>query len=111
MLVTPAGQWHILDWDDLSLGDSAMDWAMLWGPTREQVCSAGMLAGMGQMKLSEAALSRVQLYARASLLDWIIDPLADWVQAGQEPIHGAEVRAANEIVHTQALRCYRNRYG
>ncbi len=108
-LLSGSDRWYVLDWDGLSLGDPAMDWAMLFGPSRgspdgniELAESLAMLNGAGR--------ERLHVYARAALLDWIIDPLADWVQAEAEPFHGDPVRAGNERVYHQSLIAYRQRY-
>jgi hypothetical protein len=44
-------------------------------------------------------------------LDWTIDPLADWVEATREPLHGETVRTANRRTHERALALYRELYG
>jgi hypothetical protein len=54
---------------------------------------------------------RLRLWARATLLDWVIDPLSDWVGAASEPEQGAAIRAANEVVHANALGLYLELYG
>ena len=99
----------ILDWDGLELGDPAMDWAMLLGPTRADPC---LLASpeATRLPLDETARERVHGYLRAALLDWIIDPLADWVQSWHEPFGGDLIREANERVHETALACYLEMY-
>jgi aminoglycoside phosphotransferase (APT) family kinase protein len=111
LLVTPRGEWFVLDWDDLGLGDPALDWAMLFGPTRDdpgRVADGALPPGI----TSDAAVrERLALYARASLLDWIIDPLADWIDAGEAPEHITEVRPEKERIHRTALQAYRQRYG
>lgn len=107
VLVSGAGQWHVLDWDGLGLGDPVIDWAMLFGPSRERVeVQNAAPPGLGP---GSAEAARFRTYARASLLDWIIDPLADWVQAEHEPFHGEEIRSANEHIHRRALAAYRQR--
>jgi aminoglycoside phosphotransferase (APT) family kinase protein len=111
LLVTPRGDWFVLDWDDLRLSDPALDWAMLFGPTRNdpgRVADGALPPGM---PLGAAVRERLALYARASLLDWIIDPLADWIDAGEAPEHIHEVRPEKERIHHAALVAYRQRYG
>jgi thiamine kinase-like enzyme len=111
LLLSPAGVWYVIDWDGLGLGDPVMDWAMLFGPTRSRVSQADAARLGRSLGLDADQQARLRVYARASLLDWIIDPLADWVQAGSEPHFGPEVRDSNERVHTEALRTYRAAYG
>lgn len=34
------GEWHLLDWDGVCLGDPVIDWTMLFGPTRRRPYAA-----------------------------------------------------------------------
>ena len=111
LLVTARGAWFILDWDGLELGDPAVDWAMLFGPTRDDPGRAATDAPPAAVTADPAVRERLALYARASLLDWIIDPLSDWIDAGEAPEHMDEVRAEKERIHRAALQAYRQRYG
>lgn len=104
---TDPAELFILDWDEVGLGDPAMDWAMLFGPSRELVEPLDPEA-LADMPLTDGERDRLLLFRRASLLDWIIDPLADWVAAAAEPVHGATVRSANRSVHERALDRYRS---
>jgi hypothetical protein len=110
LLVTSEGEWFLLDWDGLALGDPALDWGMLFGPTRTDLRTAADRALPPAITADPAVRERLALYARASLLDWIIDPLADWIDAGESPEHIAEVRAEKERIHLAALDAYRQRY-
>lgn len=101
--------WWLLDWDDLQLGDPAIDVAMLAGPTsadlRPLKCrdqSFGALSG--------GAGERLHVLGRASLLDWVIDPVADWIEATAAPVDRAAVRAEKERVHREAIALYRELY-
>lgn len=84
ILVDHAGGWFLLDWDGLALADPVMDWAMFLGPSPEDLQPASEEAVLAHGALGAAERRRLSTYARASLLDWIIDPLADWVQGGRE---------------------------
>jgi len=109
LLVSPTGELFIVDWDGLGLSDPMIDWTMLDGPNpHDQAPRADRPSG--QLPASRAERERLGLYARAALLDWVIDPLADWVEAEREPEHGERVRAANRPIHERALRLYRERY-
>jgi aminoglycoside phosphotransferase (APT) family kinase protein len=103
--------WHIVDWDDLQIGDPAMDVAMLTGPTASDLAPLKRfeIAGRG---LGSDLAERVTLLGRASLLDWAIDPLADWIEAVGVlgPERGALVREEKERVHRTALELYRSLY-
>jgi aminoglycoside phosphotransferase (APT) family kinase protein len=111
LLVTPGGEWFLLDWDDLAAGDPALDWGMLFGPTRTDLRTAVERTLPSQVTSDPAVRKRLPLYARASLLDWVLDPLADWIDADEAPEHVAEVRAEKERIHRAALDVYRRRYG
>jgi thiamine kinase-like enzyme len=109
VLVSGLHDWHLLDWDGLALGDPALDWAMLFGPSRADVRPAtAREATTALLRLDPATARRLTLYARASLLDWIIDPLSDWVGAAHEPEHGEAIRQANERTHREAMALYRS---
>ena len=110
LLIDRTGELWVLDWDGLSLGDPVLDWAILSGPSRGRIDGASDAAPT-VMPQTPATHERFALHARAALLDWIIDPLADWVQAAHEPFFGELVRSANEQVHYRALSAYRRRYG
>ena len=110
-LVDRDGRWYLLDWDGLGLSDPVIDWTMLFGPSRDHPRAATQEIVLLHAALDADERQRLAVYAQASQLDWVLDPLADWVQGGQEPEHGARVRAANEGIHRQALEAYQARYG
>jgi aminoglycoside phosphotransferase (APT) family kinase protein len=110
LLVTPAGEWYVLDWDDLAPGDPALDWCMLFGPAPGDLRTVMDRALPPGIAADPAMRERLALYARASLLDWIIDPLSDWIAATEAPEHIREVRAEKERIHRAALEAYRARY-
>lgn len=107
--VTADGALRVLDWDEVGLGDPMMDWAMLFGPSRARVRPAAE-ADLADLTFRPDQRERLRTYARASLLDWIIDPLADWIEAAHEPQHGAKVRDSNRRVHEGALALYDELY-
>lgn len=104
------GSWWLLDWDDLQVGDPALDVATLTGPTADDLRPLKQL-DQAEAVLKGLARDRLDMLGRASLLDWVIDPLADWVEAAAAPIDLAAVRAGKERVHRAALALYRARYG
>lgn len=53
--------------------------------------------------------ARLPLLGQATLLDWVIDPLYDWIDADASPAHAGEVRAEKQRVHQAALGLYRGR--
>lgn len=103
------GRVWLLDWDDLMLGDPALDWATLLGPTRADLSLSGHAALPAGARTPGLA-KRLPLYARATLLDWLLDPLADWIEAASAPQHLVEVRAEKERLHRAALSLYRATY-
>jgi aminoglycoside phosphotransferase (APT) family kinase protein len=106
VIVTP-DRWYLTDWDDVAIGDPALDLAiLLWQPAKDGRPVEGFVGAR-----DAAFRERFKLYARANLLDEVIDPLADWVEAAKAPEHRDEVRAAKEKVHRGALQEYRARYG
>ena len=106
-LVTAPGEWLLLDWDGLALGDPALDLAMLLGPAPARIRPADP-GDAG--RIPPPMRERLALYARASLLDWIIDPLSDWIDAERLPDIRDRVRAEKERVHREAVREYEERY-
>jgi hypothetical protein len=104
-----AEDWHIVDWDDVGLGDPMMDLAMLTGPSTDDLAPLKMFDEAGEA-LSANERERLLIYGRASLLDWIIDPLADWVEAEIAPEYLEEVRLEKEQVHRSALALYNELY-
>jgi aminoglycoside phosphotransferase (APT) family kinase protein len=110
VMVDRRGKWHMLDWDGLQLGDPVMDWAMLLGPSRDRPKALVEEEVSTHAPLGAAERQRLGFYARAGLLDWVIDPLSDWVEAANEPEHGEQIRRANQRVHEQAAAEYRRAY-
>ncbi len=102
--------WHIVDWDDLQIGDPAMDVAMLVGPTPRDLTPLKGLEVVEEV-VGRDVTDRLTLLGRASLLDWVIDPLADWIEAGVVvPDRVADVRKEKERIHRRSLALYRSLY-
>ncbi|MGH7636209.1 MAG: phosphotransferase, partial [Gemmatimonadaceae bacterium] len=101
--------WHLVDWDDLRIGDPAADLAALIGPTADDPRPLKML-GQAEGGLTSAERERLPYLGRATLLDWVIDPVADWIEARVSPPHERDIRAAKEGIHKRALSCYRALY-
>jgi fructosamine-3-kinase len=101
--------WFLLDWDDLSLGDPALDIAML------RAAAAGHWNASETpsraLATNDAVAERLDLYARAVVLDWTIDPLSDWIDATAAPEHVDIVRTRKQADHEGAYAAYRERYG
>jgi hypothetical protein len=111
LLVDGNGRIFVLDWDEMSLGDPVLDWTMLLGPSRPDPLPATARAELKTVQFTPAERARLDVYARASLLDWILDPLADWVAARDEPQQFHAIQPANERVHKLAVANYAALYG
>lgn len=98
--------WHLVDWDDMRIGDPAADLAALIGPTADDLRPLKMLEQTGGV-LTSVERERLPWLGRATLLDWVIDPLSDWIDAHTSPAHERAVRDAKERIHKRALSCYR----
>jgi fructosamine-3-kinase len=101
--------WWLLDWDDVKIGDPAMDLAMLTGPTSTDLRPLKRVEMVAD-DLAPDVKERLPLLGRAALLDWVIDPLADWIDAAVAPELQAEVRSEKERLHRAALALYRELY-
>jgi thiamine kinase-like enzyme len=109
ILVMESGQWYIIDWDDLSLGDPALEYSILLGPLwRNGVLSESEIFRL--LPEDEDLRERFRLCHRAYILDAIIDTLADWVESEFAPEHQEEVRGEKERQHREALALYRTMY-
>jgi aminoglycoside phosphotransferase (APT) family kinase protein len=104
LISQPDGRLRIIDWDGLALGDPMMDWATLFGPAPGsfRIAEPADLPGGG---FSSPERERLRLLSRASLLDWVIDSLADWVEVPESSSMG-DLREAKRAVHTGALASY-----
>jgi aminoglycoside phosphotransferase (APT) family kinase protein len=111
ILITPTGAWYLLDWDDLSLGDSALDVAMLLASSSPTLDAREGFARLTRAHAPPEYRERLDLYARAIVLDWTIDPLSDWVDAEAAPEHLDRVRDEKHRIHQQSYTWYRGRYG
>ncbi|MFN0178310.1 MAG: aminoglycoside phosphotransferase family protein [Gemmatimonadales bacterium] len=108
ILVQPSGHWYLLDWDECRIGDPALDLAKLFddGMSEGVPVPAAEIAAAGDPATAE----RLHVYWRAILLDWVIDPLADYLDADQAPEHAGAVRVRKEREHRLALGRYRAKY-
>jgi aminoglycoside phosphotransferase (APT) family kinase protein len=105
ILVDTQGHWYVIDWDDLALGDPALEYSIVLGPfwrwqqmTQEQV--------EAMLPEDDALRARFGVCLRAFLLDHVIDSLADWVEAGFSPEHLDHVREEKQKIHAQTLALY-----
>lgn len=109
ILWVSANVWYLVDWDGVRIGDPAADLATLLGPTAQDPRPLKMLE-CADAVLTTAERERLDYLGRATLLDWVIDPLSDWIEAGAAPAHEHAVRAGKERIHKRALACYTDLY-
>jgi predicted DNA-binding antitoxin AbrB/MazE fold protein len=97
-------EWFIVDWDDLSLGDPAVEFAILLWPL------VNAAAQSWQTFLPSAGndfSERIAVAFRAQLLDAVIDTVADYVEAAIVPARQEEIRAVKRREHETALERYK----
>ncbi len=109
ILVGEENRFWIIDWDDLALGDPALEFSILLGPLWRH----GQLSRTDierRLPGDPAFRERFDLCLRALILDEVIDTVADWVESDFAPDHQAEIRPAKERAHREALELYRQLY-
>lgn len=108
VLCGPEGEWHLLDWDNLTVGDPALDYSLLLAGNTAGPPPTGMPL---PFQTDSGFAERFDLYVRAALLDGVIDVLADWIDA-EVMIEGCDhVRDVKELQHREKLQQYAERYG
>jgi thiamine kinase-like enzyme len=100
--------WFVVDWDDLALGDPAVDFAVLLWP---MVWQGRDWRDFSLPATGNGFVERIQVCFRAQLLDEVIDPLADYVEAGAVPSQQAAVQVVKRKHHEEALERYRTIWG
>ncbi|MBS2003760.1 MAG: aminoglycoside phosphotransferase family protein [Cyanobacteria bacterium SZAS LIN-5] len=111
ILVDGEENFWILDWDDLAVSDPALDLVMLLGPSVEDIQPFEITKQkVPSYPIDECMEERLELYAPARLLDWVIDPLADYIEAESAPAVADEVRRKNQHFHALARTAYESRY-
>lgn len=96
--------WFVVDWDDLALGDPAIDYAVLLWP---MVWAGERWRDFLPKRVGDGLGARIEVCLRAQLLDEVIDPLADYVEAHAVPSKQAAVQLAKRKRHEEALERYR----
>ncbi len=108
VMLDNSGDWWILDWDGLAVGDPAEDYAtLLWPLVHRQGKNWRDALGANFDAAFEA---RMELHLRAITLDHVVDPLADWVEC-DIPEWMGEVRARKQREHVECLDLYRAKWG
>jgi hypothetical protein len=111
LLVAEDDSWRVVDWDDLRIGDPVVDYATVLGPAPHDLRPVDTSRLSPGVPLDAAARERLETYARAMLLDWVIDPLADWSDADVAGADAPRFRTEKERVHRAAKALYRERWG
>jgi len=93
----------------MRIGDPAADLATLLGPTANDPRPLILLEQVQGVFTAEER-ERLPHLGRATLLDGVIDPLSDWIDAGTVPAHQQAVRTGKERIHKRALACYGEMY-
>ncbi len=113
ILVTPGRDWFIIDWDDLSLGDPALEYSIvlanLWR-ARLPTDVSGVSLLPEDIREDAALRERFTLCLRAYLLDGVIDTLADYVESGFAPEFEEAVKREKKRQHAEALALYQTIY-
>ena len=104
VLVTP-NDWFVVDWDDLALGDPAVEFAVLLWP---MVYQGRKWSEFSIPNVEDSFRARIEVCLRAQLLDEVIDPLADYVVADAVPSKQLEVQAVKRKGHEEALERYQS---
>jgi thiamine kinase-like enzyme len=101
-------EWFIVDWDDLSLGDPAVEFAILLWPMVYATARSWQTFSVPATGWDFA--ERIAVALKAQLLDAVIDTVADYVDAEIVPERQAEVREVKKREHERALELYRTLY-
>jgi aminoglycoside phosphotransferase (APT) family kinase protein len=104
VLVTP-NEWFVVDWDDLALGDPAVEFAVLLWPMAYQ---GRKWSEFSIPDVDDRFRERIEVCLRAQLLDEVIDPLADYVAAAAVPSKQLEVQVVKRKRHEEALERYQS---
>ncbi|HEY6393115.1 MAG TPA: aminoglycoside phosphotransferase family protein [Bryobacteraceae bacterium] len=108
VMLDKSGDWWILDWDGLAVGDPAEDYAtLLWPFVHRRGTDWRNVLGANVDAAFEA---RMELHMRAITLDYVVDPLADWVEC-DVPEWMDKVRARKQREHVECLDLYRRKWG
>ena len=108
VMVAESGEWWVLDWDSLAVGDEAEDfatlvWPLLFGTNRD------WREWLSKPETGPPS-TRMDLHIQAIALDYVIDILADWAEC-DVPEWRDEVRTRKESEHHQFFDWYRSRWG
>lgn len=105
VLETSNDEWFVIDWDDLAIGDPAADLIKLVGRGNSAL-KRSILERYSDRHLSR----RIRFYERATLLDKVIDGLADYLVLSREGDDALELRSHKLEAYRDGLDEYRMTY-
>ncbi len=110
ILVADDGRWRIVDWDDIALGDPALEFAVLLEPILEQNPEASLKDLLPYTP--DAGFSRrLEVCLRAQRLYRAIEAPAEYIEAVAVGAGTDGLRDDKRAQHLEAVSAYRNRYG
>ncbi len=110
ILVADDGRLRIIDWDDLALGDPALEFAVLLEPIMELDPSAS-LEDLLQRRPDAGFIQRFEMCLRAQRLYAPIEAAAEYIEAEALEEGADAIRAERKAYYPEALRTYKRRYG
>ena len=110
ILASDDGRLRIVDWDDLALGDPALEFAVLLEPIMELDPTAS-LEDLLQRRPDAAFTQRFEMCLRAQRLYAPIEAAAEYIEADEMGGSADAIRAEREAYYPEALRAYQRRYG
>ena len=110
ILVTDDGRLRIIDWDDLALGDPALEFAVLLEPVMELDPDAS-LEDLLQRRVDAEFIQRFETCLLAQRLYAPIEAAAEYVEAVALGAETDGLRDEKEAQHLEALEAYAQRYG
>ncbi len=110
ILVADDGRLRIIDWDDLALGDPALEFAVLLEPIMELDPKAS-LEDLLQRRPDAGFIQRFEMCLRAQRLYAPIEAAAEYIEAEALEEWADAIRMERKARYPEALRAYRRRYG
>lgn len=110
ILLSDDGRLRIVDWDDLALGDPALEFAVLLEPIMELNPGAS-LEDLLQRRPDAGFTRRFETCLWAQRLYAPIEAAAEYIEAAALGMGTDHLRDEKEALHREALRAYTRRYG
>ncbi len=110
ILAADDGRIRIVDWDDIALGDPALEFAVLLEPIMEMNPKAS-LADLLRREPDAAFRQRFETCLRAQKLYAPIEAAAEYIEAEALEDRADAVRAERRAQYRETQRAYRRRYG